>query len=170
MGSNLGERERQLRAAVDAIGALPETRVIAVSSIYVSEPVGVASAQPDYCNAVAGIDTGLEARALLEGLQAIEQASGRVRQPGERNAARTLDLDILLFDDLVLDEPGLHVPHPRMHERAFVLVPLAEIAADVLIPGRGAVRDLLPGVAGQRIQKNGVRPQLPENGARPTFR
>ena len=151
LGCNLGNREGNLREAVHSIGRLPETRVIAASSIYSSAPVGVTAPQPDYYNAVAGIETGLSARDLLAALQRIETAAGRVREPGVRNAARTLDLDILLFDARVIDEQGLHVPHPRMHDRAFVLLPLAEIAPDAEVPGHGKVRELLPRVADQQV-------------------
>ena len=153
LGCNLGNREQSLREAIESIDRLPETQVTATSWIYASAPVGVTTAQPDYYNAVAGVETGLSARALLEGLQRIETAAGRTREPGVRNAPRTLDLDILLYDQRVIDEPGLHVPHPRMHERAFVLLPLAEIAPDAEIPGHGSVRALLPHVAGQQVTR-----------------
>jgi len=155
LGCNLGDRERSLREAIAAIGRLPETLVIATSSIYASAPVGVTGSQPDYYNAVAGIDTALSPRELLEALQRIEHEAGRVREPGVRNAPRTLDLDILLYDERALDEHGLQVPHPRMHERAFVLLPLSEIAPGAEIPWRGIVRDLLPGIGGQRIVRIG---------------
>jgi len=153
LGCNLGDRERNLREAIVAIDRLPETQVIAVLSIYASAPVGASGPQPDYYNAAAGVDTTLSPRELLEALQRVEQSAGRVREHGVRNAPRTLDLDILLFDERTIDEPGLHVPHPRMHERAFVLLPLSEIAPGAGIPGRGIVRDLLPGVADQRIAR-----------------
>src|SRR5690349_25164950 len=106
---------------------------------------------PDYVNAVAELRTQLEPHALLRGLLAIEEAHGRVR--AHRNAPRTLDLDLLLVDDRVLDTPDLVLPHPRLHERAFVLVPLAELAPDRVVPGRGRVVDLLSAVAGQRVDK-----------------
>jgi len=104
---------------------------------------------PDYVNAVAELRTGLDPHPLLRALLAIEQAHGRTR--GARNAPRTLDLDLLLFDDRVLETPELVLPHPRLHERAFVLVPLAELAPGLVVPGRGPVEDLLPAVAGQRL-------------------
>lgn len=153
LGCNLGDRERNLRDAVAAIDALPATRVLAESSIYVTAPIGVSAEQPDYFNAVIGIDTHLSARGLLEALQQIEFSAGRVREPGMRNVARPLDLDVLLYDEQVIDEPGLQVPHPRLPDRAFVLVPLAEIAPDIVVPGAGSVCALLSGVAGQRIAR-----------------
>jgi len=153
MGSNLGDRDGRLRAAIAAMNRLPGTTVVAASSVYVSAPVGTGEPQPDYYNAVAGLDTPLAPRALLEALQGIEHDAGRTRTAGIRNAARTLDLDILLIDDLVIDEDGLRVPHPRLQDRAFVLLPLAEIAPDCIVPGQGPVRALLPRVAGQRIAR-----------------
>jgi 2-amino-4-hydroxy-6-hydroxymethyldihydropteridine diphosphokinase len=118
---------------------LPNTRLDAVSSLYRSAPVGHVD-QPDFINAVAAIATTLSPRALLEALLEIEVRYGRVRD--FPNAPRTLDLDIILYGDAELDEPGLAIPHPRMHERAFVLIPLSEIAPDATIPGRGPLRDL----------------------------
>ena len=126
LGANLGERVGTLRAALAAMAALPGTRVLRTSSLYRSAPVGASG--PDYLNAVAEIATTLAPQALLEALQAIEHAAGRERP--FRNAPRTLDLDILLFGDAALATPTLTVPHPRMHERAFVLLPLAEIAPE----------------------------------------
>ncbi len=105
--------------------------------------------QPDFINAVASVQTTLEPRALLAELLAIEDRHGRRR--GKRNAPRTLDLDLLLYEDEVLDADGLTLPHPRLHERAFVLAPLAEIASAVMVPGRGRVRDLLA-----RADRDGV--------------
>ena len=153
MGSNLGDRERALREALAALGALPGTRVAAASSIYVTEPIDPTGDQPDYYNAVAALDTALAPQTLLEGLQHIEQRAGRTREAGLRNTARTLDLDILLYDALTLDEPGLHVPHPRLADRAFVLQPLAEIAPDCVVPGAGPVAELLRHVGDQRIAR-----------------
>ena len=153
IGSNLGERENRLREAVAALKRLAGTTVVAESSIYVSAPVGTSEPQPDYLNAVSGIDTELSPRALLEALQRTEQRAGRTRVAGQRNTARTLDLDILLIDDLIIDEPGLHVPHPRLQDRAFVLLPLFEIAPDCVVPGLGPVRTLLPRVAEQHIAR-----------------
>lgn len=153
IGSNLGDRQDCLREAISAIKRLPGTSVVAESSIYVSAPVGAGEPQPDYFNAVVGLDTLLAPHALLEALQHIEQGAGRTRVAGLRNTARTLDLDILVIDDLIIDERGLHVPHPRLQDRAFVLLPLNEIAPDCVVPGLGPVRTLLPRVAGQRIAR-----------------
>jgi 2-amino-4-hydroxy-6-hydroxymethyldihydropteridine diphosphokinase len=111
--------------------------------------------QPDFINAVVQIETALDPLEVLDALLAIERRHGRVRS--RRNAPRTLDLDLLLYDDRTIDTPGLQLPHPRMHERAFVLLPLAEIAPDASIPGRGPVAALLPGVAGQRVVRVDVQ-------------
>lgn len=143
LGSNLREPQRQLHAAFDALARLPRTALLARSSLYRSAPVGYAD-QPDFVNAVAALRTALAPRALLDALLDMERAQGRVREFA--NAPRTLDLDIVLYGVRVIHEPGLTVPHPRMHERAFVLVPLAEIAPDAPVPGRGCVRDLLRGI------------------------
>ena len=153
IGSNLDDREGHLRGAIDALKRLSGTRVVADSSLYVSAPVGASEPQPDYLNAVVGLDTPLSPHALLQALQNIEQGAARARVAGRRNAARTLDLDILLFDDLTIDERDLQVPHPRMQDRAFVLLPLFEIAPHCVIPKLGPVRELLPLVAGQRITR-----------------
>lgn len=126
LGANLGERETALRTALAAIGQLPCTRVTRVSPLYGSAPVDAGG--PDYLNAVAELSTALAPQALLQALQAIEQAAGRERP--YRNAPRTLDLDILWFGDQVIDTPTLTVPHPRMAERAFVLRPLADLAPE----------------------------------------
>ena len=142
-----------LRAAVAAIAGLPGTAVTAASSVYATAPVGVDAPQPDYYNAVVGIDTELSPRDLLQALQAIERDAGRVRDPGSRNAARTLDLDILLYAERTIEEDGLRVPHPRLHERAFALAPLAQIAPDAWIPRHGSAAKLLEGVAAQRIER-----------------
>jgi 2-amino-4-hydroxy-6-hydroxymethyldihydropteridine diphosphokinase len=139
LGSNLEEPVRQLRNGLEALGKLPDTRIVRVSSFYRSAPVGYAD-QPDFVNAVAVIETGLAPRALLDALLDVERRHGRVRE--FPNAPRTLDLDIVAYGDRIVDEPGLAIPHPRMHERAFVMVPLAEIAPDAIIPGRGTVSAL----------------------------
>lgn len=157
LGCNLGDCSRTLADAAAAIGRLPGTAVTAASSIYVTAPVAVDVPQPDYYNGVVGIATALEPRALLDALQGIEAAAGRRREAGVRNAPRTLDLDLVLYGDRIVEEPGLTVPHPRLTTRAFVLAPLAEIAPDAAVPGRGRVRDLLEGVAGQRIARLPVR-------------
>jgi 2-amino-4-hydroxy-6-hydroxymethyldihydropteridine diphosphokinase len=153
LGANLGEPEAQVRQAIRALGGIPATRVLAASSLYGSAPVGVGE-QPDFVNAVASVETGLSPRALLGELLAIEARFGRQREfPG---APRTLDLDLLLFGDRVIAEPGLVVPHPRMHERAFVLAPLAEIAPDAVVPGKGRAAELLRRCKDQRIEKKGA--------------
>ena len=144
LGSNLEGPAAQVNAGFAALAALPATRVTARSSLYRSAPVGYAD-QPDFINAVAALETRLAPRALLEALLAIERSRGRIRD--FPNAPRTLDLDVLLYGDLELREPGLVIPHPRLHERAFVLVPLAEIAPRCVVPGRGAVAELLRTVA-----------------------
>ena len=153
MGSNLGDRERTLGDAFEALDRIPATRVAARSSIYVTEPIAPSDEQHDYFNAVAALDTALEPRPLLEAMHGIEEHAGRTRRHGVRNAARTLDLDLLLYDDHTIDEPGLTVPHPRLADRAFVLVPLAEVAPNCVIPGEGSARALLDRVADQRIAR-----------------
>lgn len=139
LGANIGEPLRQIETAFAALAALPGTRVLARSSLYRSAPVGYAD-QPDFINAVAMIETTLAPHALLDAVLAIERAHGRIRE--FPNAPRTLDLDIVLYGDLVLQESGLTIPHARMLERAFVMVPLAEIAPDTVVPGQGKVSDL----------------------------
>ena len=150
LGSNLEDPVRQVLSALEALGRLPHTRVNARSSLYRSAPMGRLD-QPDFINAVAELETGLSARALLEGLLAVEAGHGRTRSTP--NAPRTLDLDLLLVGDEVISEPGLEVPHPRMHERAFVLLPLSEIDPDVRVPGRGRVAVLLQSIGDQHVTK-----------------
>ena len=150
IGANLGDARANVEDAIARLGRLPGARLLRASSLYRTAPIE--SSGDDYVNAVVALDTSLSAHALLAALQDIEQAHGRERP--YRNAPRTLDLDLLLYGDAVIDDaPALLVPHPRMHERAFVLAPLAEIAPDLVIPGRGPVAALLPGVAGQAIDK-----------------
>ncbi|HEU5243249.1 MAG TPA: 2-amino-4-hydroxy-6-hydroxymethyldihydropteridine diphosphokinase [Gaiellaceae bacterium] len=144
LGANLGDRERTLRVAVDALAGEAGIEVVAVSTLRETEPVGVGD-QPRFLNGVAELETSLAARALLERLLDLEQRFGRVRVPGE-HGPRTLDLDLLLYGDETIDEPGLTVPHPRLHERRFVLEPLAELAPGLAVPGRGDVESLLRGV------------------------
>jgi 2-amino-4-hydroxy-6-hydroxymethyldihydropteridine diphosphokinase len=144
LGANLGDRERTLRAAVDALAAEDGIEVVAVSTLRATDPVGVGD-QPRFLNGAAELETTLAARELLDRLLAVEQRFGRVRVPGE-HGPRTLDLDLLLYGDEELDEPGLTVPHPRLHERMFVLEPLAELAPGLVVPGRGEVESLLSGV------------------------
>jgi len=142
LGSNLAQPERQIERAIDALGSLPGSQRVAQSSRYRSLPWGDPD-QDDYINAVAAIDTTLTPQQLLAELLAIELRQGRDRSSGRRNGPRTLDLDLLVYGDATIDAPGLQLPHPRLHERAFVLMPLAEIAPDLVIPGLGAVKTLL---------------------------
>jgi len=141
LGSNLATPLLQLRSALDALRALPQSSVVAHSSFYISDPLGPAD-QPRYVNAVAALDTGLSPLALLDVLQTIELEQGRTRK-AERWGPRTLDLDILLFGNLHIDEPRLTVPHYHMHARAFVLYPLAEIAPDLRLPDGRPISELL---------------------------
>lgn len=150
LGANLGDPRRQIRAALAALEKIPTTRLAKQSSFYLSAPLGY-TAQPDFVNAVAQIQTELAPRALLNALLEIERSLGRSRS--HANAPRTLDLDLLLYDGTVIDEPGLRVPHPRMHTRAFVLAPLAEIAPGIDIPGQGPIAPLLAACAEQAIEK-----------------
>jgi len=152
LGANLGDPARQVAAALDALGRLPRTRLVRASSLYRSAPVGN-EAQPEFVNAVAALQTGLSPRELLEACLGIEHAYGRERSVA--NAPRTLDLDLLLYDDRVLREPGLEVPHPRMHGRAFVLAPLLEIAPGAIVPGHGRAADLLAGLRHQHVERIG---------------
>ncbi|MBU1365588.1 MAG: 2-amino-4-hydroxy-6-hydroxymethyldihydropteridine diphosphokinase [Gammaproteobacteria bacterium] len=150
LGANLGDPAATVRAAFGALANLPESRVSRSSSLYRTAPVGLTD-QPDFINAVAELQTTLAPEALLEALFDIEQRFGRIR--ADKNGPRTLDLDLLLYDDQVIDLPHLTLPHPRLHLRAFVLQPLAEIAPQLVIPGRGAVAAWLPAVANQGIVK-----------------
>lgn len=148
LGANLGERCTTLERALEALDSLPETRLSACSSLYQSAPVDAEG--PDYLNAVARIETELDPMALLRALQAIEDRHGR-RRPW-RNAPRTLDLDILLYGDQQIADPVLTVPHPRMHERAFVLRPLAELDPALMLT-QGLIQDLLARCSDQAIQR-----------------
>ena len=153
LGSNLAHPRRQLARALARLAALDGVRVLAVSPNYASAPIG-GMPQPDYVNAVALVETTLSPRALLSRLHAIERRQRRRRDASTpRNAPRTLDLDLLLYGALRIRSPQLSVPHPRMHERAFVLRPLTDVMPAVTIPGRGLARRLLPGVRGQRIAR-----------------
>ncbi len=129
LGANLGDREATIRAALAALGEEDGIEVVALSSLRETEPVGVGP-QPLFLNGAAELETTLSARELLDRLLATEQRFGRVRTPGE-HGPRTLDLDLLLYGDARIEEPGLTVPHPRLHERGFVLEPLAELNAEV---------------------------------------
>jgi 2-amino-4-hydroxy-6-hydroxymethyldihydropteridine diphosphokinase len=137
LGSNLGDRRANIHAAIDALAALPGTRVLAVSTIIQTAPVGPRPQGP-YLNAAALLATTLPARDLLDHLLAIEQTRGRERAADQRWGPRTLDLDLLLYGAQVIAEPGLIVPHPHLHERSFVLIPLAEIAGEMNVPTLGA--------------------------------
>ena len=148
LGSNLADPLVQVRQALVELDSIPGTRVTARSSFYRTSPVGLLE-QPEFINAVASVRTTLKPQALLAALFAIENRHGRRRSI--RNAPRTLDLDLLLYGEKVLGQEGLSLPHPRLHERAFVLAPLAEIAPDAMVPGRGRVQDLLA-----RVDCNGV--------------
>jgi 2-amino-4-hydroxy-6-hydroxymethyldihydropteridine diphosphokinase len=150
LGANLGDPAGQIACALEALAALPRTRLLRASSLYRTAPVGHLD-QADFVNAVALIETALDPRELLDGLLAIEHAEGRERS--FRNAPRRLDLDLLLYDTQVIEAPGLAVPHPRMHERAFVLVPLLEIAPDASIPRHGRAADLLDALAVQEVHR-----------------
>lgn len=150
LGANLGNPAATVRAAFAALANLPETRVVRTSSLYRTAPVGITE-QPEFVNAVAELATTLAPEALLEALLEVEQRFGRVR--AEKNGPRTLDLDVLLYDQRLVDLPHLTLPHPRLHLRAFVLYPLAEIAPGLRLPGRGSVDAWLPAVANQGIVK-----------------
>ena len=140
LGANLDDPAAQVELALDELGRLPESRMIARSSLYASAPVGYAE-QPDFINAVAALETRLSPRALLEAMLGIEHHHGRNRT--FRNAPRTLDLDLLLYGEAHFHEDNLTLPHPRMHERAFVLLPLLEIAPALSIPGLGRADRML---------------------------
>ncbi|OQA33090.1 MAG: 2-amino-4-hydroxy-6-hydroxymethyldihydropteridine pyrophosphokinase [Betaproteobacteria bacterium ADurb.Bin341] len=150
LGANLGDAHATVRAALDRLDHLDATRLVAASSIYRTAPVGCVH-QPDFFNAVARLETRLEPQGLLAALLALEADFGRTRRA--KNDPRTLDLDLLLFDDLTLNLPSLTLPHPRLHLRAFVLVPLAEIAPDLVLPGRGNLCAWLPAVANQSVTR-----------------
>jgi len=150
LGSNLDDPEAQIRRAIAALRGLRDLVVKQTSSIYLSAPVGHRH-QPDFVNAVAELQTTLTPPALLDALLAMETRFGRERS--FRDAPRILDLDLLLYDDIQAQYPGLSLPHPRMHERAFVLAPLLEIDPECVIPGRGPASQWLTRCAGQRVQR-----------------
>lgn len=153
LGSNLGDSIATLRGALQALDALPGTRLERASRLYRTAAWGVTD-QPDFINAVAMLRTSRPPRQLLSDLLDVERRAGRNRRAdgSDRWGPRTLDLDLLLYGDAVIDEPGLHVPHPRLHERAFVLVPLAEIAPDLSIPRIGLVRQALARMAPAEVE------------------
>lgn len=151
LGSNLGDPRAQVRRGFEEIARLPGTRLLARSALYRTDPVGFLD-QPAFVNACALVETTLAPRALLEALLAIERLHGRVRDVP--NGPRTLDLDIVLYGDATVAEPGLAIPHPRAHERAFVLFPLADVWPDARVPGHGpvaALRDRLKGEGVERL-------------------
>jgi 2-amino-4-hydroxy-6-hydroxymethyldihydropteridine diphosphokinase len=152
LGSNLAHPRRRIARALRSLARLPGTRVVAVSRNYRSAPIGTPGEQPDYVNAVAALSTSLPPRALLAQLLVIERRQGRRRTVDTpRNAARTLDLDLLLYGGRRLHGATLTIPHPRMHERAFVLRPLLDIAPAARIPRKGLARSLDRGLRSQRI-------------------
>jgi 2-amino-4-hydroxy-6-hydroxymethyldihydropteridine diphosphokinase len=145
VGSNLGDREATIRAALAELGARPGVEVVAVSSLEETDPVGVLD-QPRFVNGAAELRTELSPRALLELLLELEASFGRDRSAAPLQGPRTLDLDLLLYGSESIDEPGLVVPHPRLHEREFVLRPLAELDPALEVPGNGPVQELLAGL------------------------
>jgi 2-amino-4-hydroxy-6-hydroxymethyldihydropteridine diphosphokinase len=152
LGSNLAHPRRRIARALQSLARLPGTTVVRVSRNYRSAPIGTPGEQPDYVNAVAALSTSLSPRALLTQLLVIERRQGRRRTLGApRNAARTLDLDLLLYGGRRLHGATLTIPHPRMHERAFVLRPLLDIAPAARIPRKGLARSLDRGLRSQRI-------------------
>ena len=150
LGANIGDPTATVLAAFAALANLTDSRVVHTSSLYRTAPVGLTN-QPDFINAVAMLETGLAPEELLDALLDLEARFGRVRR--DRNGPRTLDLDLLLYNDIELDLPRLILPHPRLHLRAFVLHPLAEIAPELAIPGRGSVAAWLPAVANQGVDR-----------------
>jgi 2-amino-4-hydroxy-6-hydroxymethyldihydropteridine diphosphokinase len=149
IGANLGDAAAAVKAAIGDLGRLPSTRLTGQSSLFRTAPIDAGG--DDYINAVVRVDTDLPARELLSQLQALEQQAGRERP--YRNAPRTLDLDLLLYGDQRIDSNDLTVPHPRMTERAFVLIPLLQIDPFIVVPGMGAAHAFVPTVAGQTIHK-----------------
>jgi 2-amino-4-hydroxy-6-hydroxymethyldihydropteridine diphosphokinase len=150
LGSNLEGPEKQVRSGLKALESLPETRVTKASSLYRTAPVGYDN-QPDFINAVAEVETSLEPIALLNGILRIEDMHGRERP--FPNAPRVLDMDLLLYDDIVMQTEKLTLPHPRMHQRGFVMLPMTEIAPDVTIPGHGKVSVLAAACADQGVER-----------------
>ena len=150
LGSNLGDRLETLQNAIDTLLSTDEIMGVAVSPVYETEPVGGPADQPSYLNAVLLVDTTLSARSLLERAQAVEEVYGRNRT--EHWGPRTLDIDVLVVGNRIEDDGTVVVPHPRLHERAFVLAPWADVEPDAQVPGLGRVADLLAAVG-----RNGVR-------------
>lgn len=150
LGSNMDSPVEQLHSAILSLRELPATNLVRISSFYRTRPVGPED-QPDYINAVAMINTGLTAQALLEQMQIIEHSRGRIRNL--HWGPRTLDLDLLLFGETVINDKDLTVPHPEMHKRGFVLYPLHEISAEIIIPGYGRIENLLKNLNPADVQK-----------------
>jgi 2-amino-4-hydroxy-6-hydroxymethyldihydropteridine diphosphokinase len=151
LGSNLDQPILQLKYALASLEALPHTRLVSVSRFYHTAPVGLIE-QPDFVNAVACLKTSFSPHDLLAALHAIEKTQGRVRV--QKNGPRTLDLDVLLYGEEVITEPHLTIPHPRLHTRAFVLVPLLEIAPDLVLPDGRSVKEYL-------VEANAIFSSLP---------
>ena len=157
LGSNLDDPVRQVESAIAQLAGIPDTRLVLRSRLWKARPMGPQD-QPDFVNAVAGLLTRLDARALLESLAGIERRMGRVAPP-VRWGPRVIDLDLLLVSDETRQETGLALPHPGLHQRNFVLYPLAEIAAELWVPGHGRVRSLRQQVAGEGLEalSTGIR-------------
>lgn len=153
LGGNLGDAAATVRSAFDALEALPQSRLVRVSQLYRTPAWGVTE-QPDFINAAVLLETTLAPRVLLEQLLRLEREAGRARlaDGSDRWGPRTLDLDLLLYGEQVIDLPGLHVPHPRLAQRSFALVPLLEVAPDAIIPGIGPAADALAALAIDDIQ------------------
>ena len=144
LGANLGDREAMLRSALEQLGAEPGIDVMAVSRLRDTDPVGITD-QPRFLNAAAAVETDLTARELLDRLLGIERRLGRTRE-APRFGPRTIDLALLLYGEERVDEPGLAVPHPRLHERLFVLEPLSDLDATLIVPGKGPLSEILAGL------------------------
>jgi 2-amino-4-hydroxy-6-hydroxymethyldihydropteridine diphosphokinase len=148
LGANLGDRAETIAQALELLDDVEGVAVVAVSSLRETEPWGPVE-QPAFLNGAVALETTLEPHELLAVLLDVERRLGRIRG-GERFGPRTIDLDLLVQDDVVTDQPGLELPHPRLHERRFALEPLAELAPDLVVPGRGPVRELLSAVEDDR--------------------
>jgi 2-amino-4-hydroxy-6-hydroxymethyldihydropteridine diphosphokinase len=142
LGANLGDREATIRAALAELDLVPGVRVVAVSSLRETDPVGYLD-QPRFLNGAAALETTVAPRELLDVLLAVERRFGRTREDVPAQGPRTLDLDLLLYGSEEIDEPGLTIPHPRLHERRFVLEPLSELDASLEVPGKGKIQTLL---------------------------
>jgi 2-amino-4-hydroxy-6-hydroxymethyldihydropteridine diphosphokinase len=155
LGSNLSQPRRQVERAFDALAALPDTRLVARSNLWRTRPLGPQD-QPEFVNAAAGLLTTAEPRALLESLQAVERRLGKA-EPSVRWGPRVIDLDLLAVGDLRIEEPGLTLPHPGLHQRNFVLYPLSEIAAELWVPGHARVRRLTERASPAGIERLAAR-------------